>query len=61
MANGVHLEIVTSAIRENRFNAIGAHENGAYQTIKTYDNSLRFLRSVILGDFNIPTKEEGFA
>ena len=61
MANGVHLEIVISSIRRNRFDAIGAHGDGARQTAKTYDNSLRFLRRVFLGDFNIPSREESLA
>lgn len=44
MTTGGHMEIVSSSIRSNSFNAIGAHWNGAYETSKTYNNSLRFYR-----------------
>ncbi len=45
MATGGHVEIVTSNIKaDGSFRAIGAHEDGAYETEKTYHKGLRFFR-----------------
>ncbi len=45
MANGEHLEIVTSKIVYKKvFSAIGAHHYGAGEEVKRYNNELRFLR-----------------
>lgn len=58
MANGIHMEIVSTPITDNSFKAIGAHSDGSYETNKTYNSSLRFYRLLVLGDFPINNTEE---
>lgn len=46
MTTGIHMEIVSSAIDKNKFWAFGGHVDGAYETSKTYNNSMRFYRVI---------------